>query len=296
MAQCARAEHSSSEGWLVLDRFHFPDGSTPVEVTFGCGMRETGEIYRQAADGILGMGNNANALHSQLARAGITSRVFSLCFGFPAGGTLLLGDVGLPPSVGPLSFTPLLASPTPYYVVRLEQLSIGGASLNLEPAIFAKGYGTVLDSGTTFSYLPTAAFAAFTAALDAAIVGRGMRKGSGPDPAYPDVCYSGAPEKFEDAAKMFPTASLRFAGGAVLSLPPHRYLFLMGRGEYCLGVFDNGQSGTLIGGIAVRNALVLYDLERQRIGFAEADCPNLGSAVAAAAAAEPVSPGCRDTH
>lgn len=50
----------------MLDRFHFPDGSTPVEVTFGCGMRETGEIYRQAADGILGMGNNANALHSQV--------------------------------------------------------------------------------------------------------------------------------------------------------------------------------------------------------------------------------------
>lgn len=32
-------------------------------------MRETGEIYRQAADGILGMGNNANALHSQVGGA-----------------------------------------------------------------------------------------------------------------------------------------------------------------------------------------------------------------------------------
>ena len=50
-------------------------------------------------------------------------------------------------------------------------------------AIFAKGYGTVLDSGTTFSYLPTAAFAAFTAKLDAALEGKGLHKGGGPDPS-----------------------------------------------------------------------------------------------------------------
>lgn len=60
------AEHSSSEGWLVLDKFSFPDGGIPIDVTFGCETRETGEIYKQAADGILGMGNNVNALHSQV--------------------------------------------------------------------------------------------------------------------------------------------------------------------------------------------------------------------------------------
>jgi hypothetical protein len=54
----------------VLDKFGLPDGGPPVDVTFGCEMRETGEIYRQAADGILGMGNNANALHSQVCGRG----------------------------------------------------------------------------------------------------------------------------------------------------------------------------------------------------------------------------------
>lgn len=43
---------------------HKPPASTPT-----ARMRETGEIYRQAADGILGMGNNANALHSQVGGA-----------------------------------------------------------------------------------------------------------------------------------------------------------------------------------------------------------------------------------
>jgi hypothetical protein len=46
------------------------------------------------------------------------------------------------------------------------------------------------------------------------------------------------------------------AGGASFKLTPQRYLFMVGRGEYCLGMFDNGWQGTLLGGILVRNVLV----------------------------------------
>jgi len=125
------AEHSSSEGWLVADKFALPDGQPPLDITFGCATRETGEIYRQAADGILGLGNNVNALHSQLAATGAVGRMFSLCFGFPAGGTMLLGDVPLPSSVK-LAYTPLQRSSTPYYVVKMESISVGGQDLNIE--------------------------------------------------------------------------------------------------------------------------------------------------------------------
>lgn len=50
-------------------------------------------------------------------------------------------------------------------------------------AIFAKGYGTVMDSGTTFSYFPTAVFAAFVSSLDTSLEGKGLAKGGGPDPS-----------------------------------------------------------------------------------------------------------------
>lgn len=179
-------------------------------------------------------------------------------------------------------------------------------------AAFSVGYGAVFDSGTTFSYLPSPVFRAFTAALGVALAGKGLTKGAGPDPAvrrgvalllpatrrcprrtcsrlpsppvsrsqrrqaklaahpppcpalpgpsrapqYPDVCWRGAPDGFAGLDAIFPTARLVFGGGAALTLRPHRYLFLVARGEYCLGVFDNGAAGTLIGGIAVRNALV----------------------------------------
>lgn len=168
----------------MRDALAFPDGGPPIEVTFGCEMRESGEIYAQAADGILGLGNNANALHSQarrgaargataagaararcmhacarqrartdlcptprcharapqLAASGLVDRVFSLCFGFPSGGALLLGDVPPPPGVV-LQHTALLPTKAPYYVVRLEAMEMGGARLPVDAVRAREGLG-----------------------------------------------------------------------------------------------------------------------------------------------------------
>ena len=41
-----------------------------------------------------------------------------------------------------------------------------------------------------------------------------------------------------------------------IRMRPMQYLFKLATGSYCLGIFDNGQAGTLIGGISVRNVLV----------------------------------------
>jgi hypothetical protein len=60
------AEESSSEGWLVQDKFTFPDKGSSIDVVFGCEAYETGEIYRQRVDGILGMGNNENSFARQV--------------------------------------------------------------------------------------------------------------------------------------------------------------------------------------------------------------------------------------
>eukprot|EP00775_Hariotina_reticulata_P001974 gene1974-2297_t len=60
------AEQSSSEGRLVKDVFTFPNNITKVGVTFGCVNSETGEIFRQKPDGLVGMGNSKAAFHSQV--------------------------------------------------------------------------------------------------------------------------------------------------------------------------------------------------------------------------------------
>ncbi len=48
---------------------------------------------------------------------------------------------------------------------------------------YDEGYGTVLDSGTTFTYLPTAAFVPFLAAVKRFAISRGLHMTTGPDKA-----------------------------------------------------------------------------------------------------------------
>ena len=47
-----------------------------------------------------------------------------------------------------------------------------------------------------------------------------------------------------------------FEPSVKIRMKPLQYLFKMGAGSYCLGIFDNQNQGTLIGGITVRNILV----------------------------------------
>lgn len=47
---------------------------------------------------------------------------------------------------------------------------------------YEEGYGTVLDSGTTFTYLPTEAFQHFKEAVTAFALDHGLHSVKGPDP------------------------------------------------------------------------------------------------------------------
>ena len=61
---CA-AEQSTSEGMLVEDVLQL-GGQPSMPVVFGCETRETGEIFNQEADGILGLGHSPISLIDQV--------------------------------------------------------------------------------------------------------------------------------------------------------------------------------------------------------------------------------------
>jgi len=75
------AEQSSSAGLLVADQLQVGDGG--VEVVFGCETKETGEIYNQEADGILGLGNSevslVNQVRALMPARGIAYNVWEKC-------------------------------------------------------------------------------------------------------------------------------------------------------------------------------------------------------------------------
>ncbi|KAG1666106.1 hypothetical protein FOA52_010896 [Chlamydomonas sp. UWO 241] len=263
------AERSSSSGFLHEDAFDFPDANGPVRVVFGCESDETGEIFRQAADGILGMGNNKNALHAQLVAQNVTADTFGLCFGFPQGGNMLLGDAPVA-NLDKMKFTPLKPGyQMHYFTVDLDGITVAGKTIRVPASTYSVGYGVVMDSGTTFTYLPTRAFKGLSEAVSAAVAKAGLKSTPGADPQFNDICWKGADDA--NLPKHFPAMALVFGGGVEVDMRPLQYLFKTGTGTYCLGVFDNFASGTLVGGISMRNVLVTYDRRDQRIGFLPVD-------------------------
>ncbi|CAH1434809.1 unnamed protein product [Lactuca virosa] len=271
------AEMSSSSGVLGEDIISFGNQSDlqPQRAVFGCENRETGDLYSQHADGIMGLGRGDLSIVDQLVDGGVISDSFSLCYGGMdvGGGAMVLGGISPPEDMVYTHSDPVRS---PYYNIELKELHVAGKRLPLNPSVFDGKHGTVLDSGTTYAYLPEAAFEAFKHAILKELEGVHMIKG--PDPSYNDICFSGAGSDVSQLSKTFPSVDMVFGKGQKLSLSPENYLFRHSRvtGAYCLGIFQNGKDPTtLLGGIIVRNTFVMYDREHEKIGFWKTNCSDI---------------------
>lgn len=158
----------------------------------------------------------------------------------------------------------------------MKEIHVAGKKLLLSPSVFDGRYGTVLDSGTTYAYLPVEAFGAFKDAIMDEL--HSLKRIDGPDPNFKDICFSGAGSDAAEPSNIFPTVDMVFDNGQKLSLAPENYLFQHSKvhGAYCLGIFENGNDETtLLGGIVVRNTLVMYDRAHSKIGFWKTNCSEL---------------------
>lgn len=85
---------------------------------------------------------------------------------FMNSGALVLGDVhpdvltALPPPI-----TTPRSRVAPFYNVHLSGMGFGDEQLDIDLGPFEQSYGTIIDSGTTFTYLPTAAYQKFSLAF-----------------------------------------------------------------------------------------------------------------------------------
>ncbi|KAJ0970766.1 hypothetical protein J5N97_018725 [Dioscorea zingiberensis] len=270
------AEMSSSSGVLGKDILSFGNQSTleAQRAVFGCENSETGDLFSQHADGIMGLGRGELSIMDQLVEKGVLSDSFSLCYGGMdiGGGAMVLGGISPPPE---MVFSRSDPFRSPYYNVDLKEIHVAGKRLQIDPKVFDKKHGTILDSGTTYAYLPEEAFTLFR---DAIINNLNLEQVLGPDPNYKDICFSGAGSDANQLQKTFPQVDMVFGNGQKLSLSPENYLFRHSKvhDAYCMGFFPNGEDpSTLLGGIIVRNILVTYDRQNQKIGFWKTNCSHL---------------------
>ncbi|CAN6225927.1 unnamed protein product [Urochloa humidicola] len=271
------AEMSSSSGVLGEDIVSFGRESElkPQRAVFGCENSETGDLFSQHADGIMGLGRGQLSIMDQLVGKGVISDSFSLCYGGMdvGGGAMVLGGL---PSPSDMVFSHSDPVRSPYYNIELKEIHVGGKQLRVDPKVFDSKHGTVLDSGTTYAYLPEHAFVPFKDAVISKV--HSLKKIRGPDPNYKDICFAGAGRNVSKLHEVFPDVDMVFGNGQKLSLTPENYLFRHSKvdGAYCLGVFQNGKDPTtLLGGIIVRNTLVTYDRHNEKIGFWKTNCSEL---------------------
>lgn len=267
---------SGTSGYYVSDLLYFDmvlgnslivNSSAPI--IFGCSTYQSGDLTKtdKAIDGIFGFGQQGLSVISQLSSRGITPKVFSHCLKGEGngGGILVLGEI-LEPSI---VYSPLVPS-QPHYNLNLQSIAVQGQLLPIDPAKFAttNNRGTIIDSGTTLSYLVDEAFDPFVSAITTAV-----SQSASPVISKGNQCYM-VPTSINE---IFPPVSLNFAGSASMVLRPQDYLIHYGVFDgaplWCIGfqkVQDQGVS--ILGDLVLKDKIVVYDLARQRIGWANYDC------------------------
>uniref|UniRef100_A0A2P2LRI9 Aspartyl protease family protein n=1 Tax=Rhizophora mucronata TaxID=61149 RepID=A0A2P2LRI9_RHIMU len=267
---------SSTAGYFVKDVVQY-DGvsgdlqttSTNRSIIFGCGARQSGNLgasNEEALDGILGFGKSNSSMISQLAATGSVKKIFAHCLdGANGGGIFAIGHV-VQPQVNMTSLIPN----EPHYNVNMTAVQVGRDFLNLPTDISETGdrKGAIIDSGTTLAYLPEMVYEPLVSKIisqQTHLNVRTVRDG------YTCFQYS------RSLDEGFPNVTFHFENSVVLKVYPHDYLFPF-EGLWCIGWQNSGMQSrdrknmTLLGDLVLSNKLVLYDLERQAMGWTEYSC------------------------
>ncbi|KAJ1274851.1 hypothetical protein BS78_05G091700 [Paspalum vaginatum] len=265
-------EGSSSRGMLVHDKFSILPKSNAhaADIAFGCGYEQveaSGRNEKVQVDGVLGLGRGSIDLVSQLKQLKVIAKnTIGHCLSYKGGGFLIIGkDM----STFPLKkWAPMAPGQPRYYspgraTLHLDARSIGGA----DPV------EVILDSGSTYTYLPNALHKQLVPVLQAT-----LRKSLQvvKDPSLPgELCWK-RPEKFrsvDDLKKEFkPVMSFNFGNEVTMAIPPENYLVVTKQGNACFGIFAHNAKYIILGDITMQGLLVIYDNDRKQLGWVRADC------------------------
>ncbi|KAK4433710.1 Aldehyde dehydrogenase [Sesamum alatum] len=268
------ADHGSSLGVMVKDSFplKFSNGTIVAPLlAFGCGYDQ--EVIDAShvpyTDGVLGLGIGKSSILAQLRDMGLTRNVVGHCLSGQGGGYLLFGDGFLPTSG--IVWTPIM-SQSKYYVLGSADLRIGSQATNI------KGLQIVFDSGSTYSYFSSQAYNDLISLMRNNLNGKQLQDAV-EDRSLP-VCWKGAEpfKSIHDAGSYFKPLVLSFRN-VEFQVQPEAYLIVTVHGNVCLGILNGGEVGlgnlNVIGDISMQDKMVIYDNERQQIGWAPANCNSL---------------------
>nr|XP_023882444.1 aspartic proteinase Asp1-like [Quercus suber] len=269
------ADGGSSMGVLVKDAFSFKfinGEQLKPRLALGCGYDQIPGPYPHPFDGVLGLGKGKSSIVSQLSKQGLVQNVVGHCISVRGGGYLFFGD-GLYDSSRVL-WTSMSRDHREHYSPGFAELIFGGKTTGIKNLL------TVFDSGSSYTYLNSPAYQALVSWVKKELTGRSLREASD-DKTLP-LCWKGRRpfKSVNDVRKYFKPIALSFANGGraktQFELPPEAYLIISRMGNVCLGILDGKGTGlNIIGDISMQDKMVIYNNEKQLIGWAPANCDRL---------------------
>merc|ERR1719161_2323905 len=159
---------------------------------------------------------------------------------------------------GPSEITYLPMQLSSYYAISLETFRVAGQKIGGSKTAFGR---TIVDSGTTYTYLPPKIYSSLRNAITTACNGNKCGSASGRN------CWR------TDSLAGFPTIGV-VVSGVETNWFPKSYLFRKGHGNtWCFGFEDNRMTETVLGATWMLHHDVIFDLEAKRLGVVDATCP-----------------------
>ncbi|KAJ0763780.1 putative nepenthesin [Helianthus annuus] len=277
------ADGSITSGFFAKETTTFNSSNGKLlqhdSLAFGCGFKTSGPSVSgpgfHGAQGVMGLGRGPISFVTQLGRR--FGNKFSYCLKdytiVPPPTSYLL--IGTRPGSGnsKIRYTPLQKSPlaSPFYYIGIQDVYVDNVKLRISPSVWSidelGNGGTIVDSGTTLTFLPETAYRRVLVAF------RRRVKLPTPDGAPPnfDLCFnvSGVDRP------SVPRLSFKLVGDdSVFSPPVGNYFIDTAEDVKCVALQPVTTPGgfSVIGNLMQQGFLFEFDIGKSRLGFSRTGC------------------------
>lgn len=240
-----------------------------VPYAFGCQTAEKGLFRKQYADGILGLAiHETSIIRTLLDAKSIQREAFSLCL-TRTGGSFSVGGISTEDRLlEEMKFSPI-ARDHGWFALQVWEVRLGGICVacgtnSVALHAFHGGKGTILDSGTTDTYLPQAVADRFQEVWT----------------ELTGLVFTKRKKRFSwSEFRLLPDISITFEGNMTLTVEPSSYMEgvpstpdWVGTKELVNRVYLDESEGAVLGANSMTGHEILFDAQGQRVGLARADC------------------------